>query len=143
MMEGLSTGWLFNYERIRTTLPVTSEDVAWEGRLKPWALDVAADGGIYLVAVAAEAAREKEYKLGPNEYHVAFKYVGNQWHRIPITSVPREFQPNMMADTRGLFIENGSTTDFVDLALKSKVDSDLRIVKWYRIGPDRNQGPRE
>ena len=136
VMEGLSTGWLFNYERIRTTLSVTSKEVAWEGRLKPLALDVTANGDIYLVAVVAEAAGRKEYALPDGINHVAFTYVdNNRWQRIPIAAVPRDFHPNMMADTRGLFIENGSTADFVDLALKAKVDSDPRIDSRFRKWP--------
>jgi len=133
---GAGTGWLFDYERIRTVLPPLSGEIAWEGRLTPLALDIASDGTVYLVAVVANAAGRKEYSLPDGINHVAFKYAGNnQWQRVPVTTVPHEFRPNLMADTWSLFIKQRSTTDFVDLALKAKVDSNPRIDSRFRKWP--------
>lgn len=133
---GGGPGWLFHYERIRTTLPAPNGEIAWDARLKPLALDVTADGSIYLVAVIAEAAGRKEYSLPDGINHVAFKYSGNnQWQRVPISTVPREFRPNLLASTQGLFIEQPSTAKFVDLALKATVDSDPRLASRYRKWP--------
>jgi hypothetical protein len=133
---GGGPGWLFQYERIRTTLPRIKGEIAWEGRLTPLALDASADGSIYLVAVVAEAAGRKEYALPDGINHVAFRYSGNnKWQRVPISTVPSEFRPNFLASTHGLFIEQRSTTKSVDLALKATVDSDPRIASRYRKWP--------
>jgi len=129
-------GWLFDYARIRGTFPPPNGEIAWEGRLAPLALDIASNGSIYLVAVLATVAGQKEYGMSDGSYHVAFNFMANnKWQRIPITAVPREFKPNMMAATHRFFIVDGSTVDFVDLPLKTKVDSDPRLVKKYRDWP--------
>jgi hypothetical protein len=130
-------GWLFDYERIRARFPSPSGVITWEGRLTPLALDIAADGQIYLVAVAAAAAGAKEYHLKPDEYHVAFEYESSrsQWKQIALGKVPQQLRPNLLADTWGLFIQQRSTVDLVDLALKAKVDSDPRIVWFYKNWP--------
>lgn len=130
------SGWLFMNERLRATLPPSNRKIVWEARLEPIALDVAASGEIYLVAVVAEAAGRKEYAVPDGTNHVAFKYIeNNQWQRVPITSIPRELHPNLMVATRRLFIEQRSTTDFVDLALKAKMDADPRIDSRFRKWP--------
>ncbi len=133
---GGGPGWLFDHERVSATFPPSRVDVTWEGRLKPLALDIASTGEIYLVAVVATAAGRKEYAIPKGSYHVAFRHHGNgRWERVPLTAVPREFRPNIMAGTYGLFIDKGSTVNFVDLALKASVDSDPRLVRWYRDWP--------
>jgi hypothetical protein len=132
---GGGPGWLFQYERIRTTLPPNGE-IAWDARLKPLALDIATEGAIYLVAAVATVAGQKEYGVPDGSYHVAFKYKGiKQWQRVSLDTVPREFRPNLLVSPQGLFIEQHSTVNFVDLALKAKADSDPRIVTWYRDWP--------
>ena len=134
---GGGPGWLFQYERLRTTLPLPNGEIAWDGRLKPLVLDITADGGgVYLIAVVAEAAGRKEYSLPDGINHVAFKYsANNQWQRVPISTIPRELRPNLLASTQGLFIDQRSTTKFVDLALKETVDSDPRLDSRYRKWP--------
>lgn len=129
-------GWLFDYERMRATFASSGAEIAWQGRLTPLALDIAPNGDVYLVAVVATVAGRKEYRVPDDTNHLAFKQeANNPWQRVPITEVPREFRPNMMADTYGLFIEKASTADFVDLALKASVDSDPRIARRYRDWP--------
>jgi hypothetical protein len=134
-------GWLREQERLNATLQSPRREIKWEGKPIPLALDVAPDGNIYLVAVTtAGTSGENEYgrKLQPNEtYYVAYQLGVDQtqWRRIQITAVPSEFQPNMMVDTHGLFIQKGSTATFVDLALKAKVDSDPRISRTLRDWP--------
>ncbi len=133
---GGGPGWLFDYERVSATFAPSRIDVSWEGRLKPLALDVASNGNISLVAVVANVSGRKEYGIPKGSNHVAFKRDGaNAWQRVPINAVPREFRPNMMAATYGLFIDKASIVDFVDLALKADVDSDPRLAKWYRDWP--------
>lgn len=133
---GGGPGWLFDYERVTATLPTSHVDVSWEGRLKPLALDIALNGDVYLVAVVANLAGRKEYAVPEGSYHVGFKRDANgRWARVPLNTVPPVFRPNIMAGTYGLFIDKGSTIDFVDLASKASVDSDPRLVKWYRDWP--------
>jgi len=134
-------GWLRENERVSASLQSPRREIKWEGKPIPLALDVAPDGSVCLVALTtADAAGENEYgqKLQPGEiYYLAYLLAQsqNQWQRIPVTAVPQEFQPNMMVDARRLFIEEGSTVTYVDLALKAKVDSDPRIDRAFRNWP--------
>ena len=139
---GAGTGWLFDYAHIRAVLPIRNVDVMWEGRLQPLAIDVSQDGTIYLVAVAATYAGEKEYALPEGTHHVAFKYSGSsKWQRIPIESVPHEFRPNLLAAVHSLFIKQKFvTTNIIDLVLKGKVDSDPRIIPPYRGWATQRRG---
>ena len=129
-------GWIFDNERIKAALPSPNGDVRWQAHLHPLSIDVSDDGKVYLVTVVADARGRQEYGLPGQTNHIAFRYIGNdQWERVPLGAVPAEFRPNFLIDWFGLFIEKGSKVDFVDLALKEKLDSDHRIDSRFRGWP--------
>ena len=132
--EALRVGALFNNYRIQAIFPAPiSKTVIWEGHLKPLALDIAADGEIYLVMVTQTKQAAREYSPEDGR-HVAFKFSGlNQWVRVPVETVPHDIKPNLLIEMGELFIKQGyPTSKVVDLSLKSKIDSDPRIDRSYR-----------
>ena len=113
---------------------VSSLNVAWEGPLQPISLDATEKDEVYIVGVVATAQGQREYALPPGSYHVALKSIrGGDWERVPLATVPKQFQPNLLVATYALFITNSFSADkILDISFKSKVDADPRIVPQFR-----------
>ena len=128
--EGLRSGWLFDTETIKAHFPPPVGEITWSGILTPIAIDATSTGQVYLVADKANLAGIKAYPTQDGIPQVAFKYVSaDKWQRIAISEIPADFHRNLLSDTYTLFIQDHSDANFVDFALKTKVDSDPRISK--------------
>ena len=125
---GPGPGWLFQNERLTAHFPKPIGDITWNGILTPIAVDVATNGNVYLVADIATLEGEKEYQVPDGVYQVAFEYLKNgNWEHIPLSTVPQEIRRNLFVNIYRLFIIQKSKQNFLDLALKSKMDADPRI----------------
>jgi hypothetical protein len=132
--EALAAGSLLSTYRIVIALPSpTQRHLNWEGPLKPLAIDVGSDGGIYLVAITTDKRGVRQYSPLDGR-HVAFVYSGdNAWQRIPIESVPPEIRPNLLVSVGEVVDKRGFANNaLVDLPSKAKLDADPRIAKEYR-----------
>ncbi|WP_165967771.1 hypothetical protein [Sapientia aquatica] len=128
--NGNNIGWLFLRERIKAVLPPSGRVVMWEGSLAPLAIDVAKDGGIYLVATAQSVRGQLEYST---DFYVAFKYNKDGfWARIPIDTVPLEIKPNMLLALPDDFSKNDSKLQVINLKTKEELNSDPRLAQAYK-----------
>ncbi|TDK63725.1 hypothetical protein [Sapientia aquatica] len=123
--DGNSMGWLLVHDSIKTVFPPSGAEVRWVGSLMPLALDMSANGEIYLVAIAQTSQAMEEYSTTSG--YAAFKFTGNgSWTRIPVESVPKEIVPNMLLQLP----EDLSKT--VNLLTKEKLNSNPRFDRSYR-----------
>ena len=103
----------YKEQSLQFTLPATGQAIKWEDRYSedigmanflPMAIDVV-NGTSYLVASPAGCLSYNKWGR-PNPPYVIFKYVGNQWVRIPLQELPTEIKaPNLIVSAPDLEVE--------------------------------------
>lgn len=129
--------WIFRSAGFKVQLPVANPgDLAWQGVLSPIALDLGPDGAVYFVGVADTMRAQREYRVSPQEIHLAFRLRGTGWDRIKLAELPREVRPNLLANTSRYIAERGAVSDtLVTLPMKAKLDSVSGLWDAYRTIP--------
>jgi hypothetical protein len=134
MGAGFERGWNFEYEQLSATrMPYARGEVNWKGttHLIPLVLDVI-EGRMYLVTLAGPAAQD-QYRLPRTERYVVFRWVDDNWLRIPFDDLPLSAKPNLFVSQYKYFLQSRAPAgNHINLELKKKWDSNPLISEGYR-----------
>lgn len=130
---GAGSGWLFDHAEITAQPPGQSASIRWEGAVQPLVLDQDGKGIIHLLCAVASYRGERTYGVPEGTWYVAFRFENGAWSRILLDQFPRGLKPNLLASIHRAFLnEQKQSGTLVDIALKTKLDSDRTLAEHYR-----------
>jgi hypothetical protein len=130
---GAGSGWLFDHAKLMAQMPNQTASVSWEGDLQPLILDLDEKGTIYLLGTVQGYKGRRAYGVVEGTRYVRFRFENGAWIRIPLDQFPRNLKPNLLASVHELFEDDKKpSVTQVDIALKTKLDSDRRLPELYR-----------
>jgi hypothetical protein len=100
------------------------------------ALDLGPEGTVYFVGVVATMRAEIDYRVQPQELHLAFSFKGSQWQRINLSELPSATRPNLLARTTTYLDDRAPfASSLVTLQMKAKLDSSATLWEAFRTIP--------